>query len=233
MHDYGSIAARHYAAFRPPLHRGIVAEALGDQRFALGLDIGCGAGASTVALTGFCDAVIGTDPSAAMLAQAIEHPDIAYRQGSATQLPADAQAVDLVSAAGVLPYVDRPAFLEELRRVCRAGAQLLIYDFRVDTAVLKACLPPVGEGGGSQYDHSLSLIDEPGFETLATGNRRTTFAVTATEAAHLLLSNECRGSALADAIGVSDPFAWVEERLGQRAPSTELSADISFAVHRL
>jgi ubiquinone/menaquinone biosynthesis C-methylase UbiE len=64
--------ARAYALHRPAVHSAIlsriVAALSSDFEAIAGLDIGCGAGASTLALARYARHVIGVDPSPAMLA---------------------------------------------------------------------------------------------------------------------------------------------------------------------
>lgn len=58
---YNLVTARHYAAYRPPLHASILALGLrDDELFREALDVGCGTGSSTHALGRWCDRVIGT-----------------------------------------------------------------------------------------------------------------------------------------------------------------------------
>ncbi len=58
---YDDQIARHYAAYRPPLHQLIINEALENQLFEVGLDIGCGTGCSAIALADRCRQVFGVD----------------------------------------------------------------------------------------------------------------------------------------------------------------------------
>jgi SAM-dependent methyltransferase len=91
---YDSTAARHYAAFRPPLHGLILDRAIRpNESFQVGLDVGCGTGYSAVALAKYCDRVFGLDPSRSMLDAAQRHPRITYIHGSGdalSQLPVQA-----------------------------------------------------------------------------------------------------------------------------------------------
>jgi methylase of polypeptide subunit release factors len=63
--------AFHYNAFRPPLHGSILRQCLGQDSFSKVLDIGCGAGHSTVALAEFCQKAVGFDVSQSTLQQAL------------------------------------------------------------------------------------------------------------------------------------------------------------------
>ena len=71
---YTETVAAHYAAYRPPLHPHILKRVLSNAgTFAVGLDIGCGTGRSSVALTPFCERVFAIDPSDSMLAETTNH----------------------------------------------------------------------------------------------------------------------------------------------------------------
>ncbi len=66
--EYNQAVAEHYAAFRPPLHQLILKKLLNPgERLQSGLDIGSGTGYSAIALSGYCDHVIGLDPSESMI----------------------------------------------------------------------------------------------------------------------------------------------------------------------
>ncbi|MDD2973254.1 MAG: class I SAM-dependent methyltransferase [Lachnospiraceae bacterium] len=127
--------AEGYAKDRPYLH-GQVIELLGKeqvtQHFQRGLDVGCGAGLSTKALKSICDKVTGTDISMEMVkaAQSI-YDDSAYEflQSRAEQIIAPADTFDIVTASGMINWVDRAAFLDALKVMMRAQGVLLIYDF--------------------------------------------------------------------------------------------------------
>jgi SAM-dependent methyltransferase len=126
--------ARAYAFDRPPVHAPIVRairERLGlHAPVARALDIGCGAGLSTAALTELADHVAGLEPVPGMLGYC---HDVAagatFVAGRAERLPFAAGVIDLVTAAGALNYVDLDAFFPQLVRVLAPGGRLVIYDF--------------------------------------------------------------------------------------------------------
>lgn len=120
--------ARGYAAARPPLHRPIVLRAwnaIGVSTRAL--DVGCGAGLSTMALRESVAQPVGIEPAVAMLRWATGAD---YAAARAESLPFPAGAFDLLTAAGSLNYVaDLAAFFGEAQRVLRPGGAILVYDF--------------------------------------------------------------------------------------------------------
>ncbi|MEM7384609.1 MAG: class I SAM-dependent methyltransferase, partial [Verrucomicrobiota bacterium] len=104
--EYHDAVARHYAAYRPPLHRLILQRQLeGRDRFRSGLDLGCGTGYSAVALTEFCDEVVGLDISRSMLDSASPHPQITYVEGRGDDLQRFPDGTfDIITFAGSLFY---------------------------------------------------------------------------------------------------------------------------------
>lgn len=128
--------AKGYANDRPFLHRKVIERIKQDLHingnFQNGLDIGCGAGLSTKALRLLCDQVTGVDISHEMItaAKALYRDDsYTFLQSSAEDIKATAQSFDVVTAAGVVNWVDEKRFLANLRPLMRENGLLIIYDF--------------------------------------------------------------------------------------------------------
>ena len=126
--------AAGYAASRPAVHPRVMELAwrqLGRiEPFDCALDVGCGAGVSTRALSGFARRRIGLEPALAMLQfAAATAPAAEFVAGTAEALPFRDHAVDLITAAGSLNYVDPDRFFPEAARVLAPGGPLLVYDF--------------------------------------------------------------------------------------------------------
>ena len=83
----------------------------------LALDVGCGNGQLTLQLADHFAAVVGIDPSADQIANAMPHERIRYRCAPAEQLPLPDSSTSLVTAAQAAHWFDLPAFYEEVRRV--------------------------------------------------------------------------------------------------------------------
>lgn len=132
--------ARLYAYSRPPVHTEVVALVERQLRVsgwpppdvttARALDLGCGAGLSTAALTPLAAWSVGIEPMVAMLAHR-RHvaPNARFLAGRAEQLPFASGAFDLMTAAGALNYADLDRFLPEAARVLSAHGALVVYDF--------------------------------------------------------------------------------------------------------
>lgn len=125
-------AAALYARGRPFYHPLVVARIRRALRLRapvpLVLDVGCGTGLSAVALAAVAERVVGVDPSPAMLARAVAHPRVEYREGSAEALPLPDASCGLVTAASAFHLFERDAFLREAGRVLRPGGWLVLYD---------------------------------------------------------------------------------------------------------
>lgn len=233
MHSYGEAVARHYAAYRPPLHRVVLARALDGQQFSAALDIGCGTGQSSLALVPFADQITGVDNSPEMLGAALPHAAVRYAHGSEHGLPGEAGTVDLVTLAGVMPYMDRAALGAELRRLCRPGAVVLPFDFRVDLEPLLSLFWPDQGPRNPGYDYRANLAGVSGFMTEVVTEATTAFDLDATDAAHMVLARETRFAALSERAGSADAtFGFVRQRLVDSGFAGSLTARLFWSVHR-
>ena len=131
--DYRRIA-EGYAKDRPFLH-GQVMERLTNKmqkHYQNGLDVGCGAGLSTKALRQVCDRVTGTDISEEMVRAASAlymEPEYSFVLAGAEEIVAPPDTYDIVTAAGVINWIDEKKFLSQMAGVMKEGGLLLVYDF--------------------------------------------------------------------------------------------------------
>ncbi|MBD5492612.1 MAG: class I SAM-dependent methyltransferase [Lachnospiraceae bacterium] len=130
---------------RPFLHKQVIErfkEDVTSRMFTNGLDIGCGAGLSSKALKTICRHVTGTDISGEMITVAREvcanAEEYDFFVSSAEELPAFETRFDIVSAAGVVQWVDKDLFLKEMSSVMSDHSYLLIYDFWISDK-MKEC----------------------------------------------------------------------------------------------
>ena len=124
--EYSSDSASHYRAYRPPLHRAILDRCLAGQEAEKALDVGCGIGHSSVALTKYCRQVLGYDPSEPMIRQALPHQQVTYTSNP-EELGAD---FNLMVFFGSLFYIQEnsiPFYLGKLS----PGGRILCCDFKV------------------------------------------------------------------------------------------------------
>lgn len=233
MHIYNDEIAKHYAAYRPPLHELILKEVLSGRRFESGLDIGCGTGRSSLALLQFCQRLTGLDNNAQMLANAAPDESITYRLIGDSTWPVEDNSFDLVTFAGVLPYLDEEKTIGQLIRVCRRQAAIIAYDFEVRTDPLLQALSIEPPPAGSDYDHSRNLSRNPGILTSICEARQVELSAEPGDAAHVLMSDMTTYTTLANTLGEPDLHGKVVAALRDGNWAGKLEAKIYFASHTL
>lgn len=123
---------RAYARFRPEYPRELaafLASAAPDGRLAV--DVGCGNGQLTQLLAPYFDRVVGLDPSADQIANAVPNARIQYECAPAEQLPVPDASASLVTAAQAAHWFDLPAFYREVRRIAVPGAVVALVSYGV------------------------------------------------------------------------------------------------------
>jgi len=163
-------------------------------------------------------------------------PGVQYLYGSGNALPVGDNAIDVVTFAGVLSYLDRGKAIEELRRVCRKDALVLPYDFEVDLSGLEdqLSLPTLSKAEDkSSYDHRCNFSGLSDISTLRRDSRLVELNVTEVQAAHILLSDKSRYEPLAIRFASNDPFFDVVETIRRIGWSGRLEATIHYTLHRL
>lgn len=95
------------------------------------LDVGCGTGQASLALTKWASEVFAVDNSEAMLKHAQIHQAIHYQLAAAEALPFDDKGFDLAFVASSLHWFKRRAFLKEMSRVLSDQGKLLIYSSKL------------------------------------------------------------------------------------------------------
>jgi ubiquinone/menaquinone biosynthesis C-methylase UbiE len=125
-------AAKRYVQSRPYFHPIVIQhikDTLGlDRLFHRALDVGCGTGQSSVALTEIAHHVVGTDISPAMLAEAQPKDRVCYATAAAERLPFVDRAFGLVTAGLAFHWFQRQPFFAEAWRVLRPSGWLVIYN---------------------------------------------------------------------------------------------------------
>ena len=130
----GAELAAGYAAARPPVHEPVMTRAA----VALGwtgpvgrmLDLGCGAGASSRAVSRWATRMLGLDPVPAMVAAARDTvPDARFLVARAEAMPIASGSIAAIVAAGSLNFVALAAVRAESARVLRPDGVMVAYDF--------------------------------------------------------------------------------------------------------
>jgi ubiquinone/menaquinone biosynthesis C-methylase UbiE len=127
-------AAERYAKSRPYFHP-IVIEKIKEfltleSPLAQALDVACGTGQSTRALSAIAQHVIGTDLSEEMLKFARQEnvaSNITFLQSPAEVLPFADQTFDLITVSLAFHWFEREKFLAQANRVLKDKGWLLIY----------------------------------------------------------------------------------------------------------
>ncbi|KLV04100.1 hypothetical protein ABT56_15935 [Photobacterium aquae] len=229
--QYNSEISQHYAAYRPPLHQMILNEILAGQHLACGVDIGCGTGISTVALSHYCQNVYGVDPSQDMLDQTKPADGIHYSQGSGEHLPLPDHCADVVTFAGSLSYAKSDALVTELERVCAANATVIVYDFEVLLCEYMSLLGIETAATPSNYDHAINLSDYKTLVERQIITSQLTLDVNAQQLAHILFSSSTRYEQLCQHFGQQGAFASVVEKLGGINALLPIKVDIYYSTY--
>jgi SAM-dependent methyltransferase len=125
------IDAERYSRARPHIHTSVVEKfrsfASLDAPLARALDVGCGTGQSTVALTAVADSVVGVDSSPEMLTHVLSHPGVRYVRAKAERLPFADNRFDVIAAGLAFHWFKPDSFMAEARRLLRGSGWLVIY----------------------------------------------------------------------------------------------------------
>lgn len=132
--DYERIA-RGYALDRPIYHIEFIDRVKNElnitQPFIYGLDIGCGAGSSSIALKKICKNVLAIDESGEMIKAAEQYcndKSIVFQKCSAENFPLQECPYDVITAAGSINWIDETVFLKRVHDALSADGLLIIYD---------------------------------------------------------------------------------------------------------
>jgi ubiquinone/menaquinone biosynthesis C-methylase UbiE len=236
-HEYDIIIAEHYAAYRPPLHHLILKkclkEHLGPKKFNLGLDVGCGTGQSSVALTDFCEKVIAIDPSPEMLVMAKPNRLISYKSfdGKNIELPKD--YFDIVTFAGSLFYAKSQRLFDETLRVIKNDGIILIYDFEIVVVEFYRHLKLDNNATIGDYDHwaDFSGLDTYGITKLKTRKELLKIKFSAENLAHVILAEQGVYHAITSKYPDQEPYKMVCDILENRN-SDELQVNVFYTMYR-
>ena len=131
-------------ANRPWIHKKIMMEIAKEYADSLpfqnGLDTGCGAGLSTKALRLICEHVTGTDISEAMInvcRTLYKESDYDFYVASAEETQHPEKYYDIVTAAGMVNWVEKDSFLDRMHEVMTADGLLVVYDFWITDQMIE------------------------------------------------------------------------------------------------
>lgn len=208
--EYDALIAAHYSAYRPPLHNTLLELALGDARLGLGLDVGCGTGQSSIALTAFCENVFGLEPSTDMRERAVKHPKVTYLK----RIQGLNEQVAVLSFFGSLHYITAKELQTYLGALAPKGTVLCL-DFEVDYTGILAALGVILPPGDYDHQKNLDSYGISGFEKVVQETIDLSFTCTPEALGHLLLSSGVFQDAFAAVFQKPDPYGPLVEKLHQ------------------
>lgn len=95
------------------------------------VDIGCGTGQLTCALTDAFDRATGLDPSASQIESATPAANVTYAVAPAEDTALPDACADLITVAQAAHWFDLPAFYDEARRIAAQGCVLALITYGV------------------------------------------------------------------------------------------------------
>ncbi|MGI9553093.1 MAG: class I SAM-dependent methyltransferase [Aurantibacter sp.] len=214
--DYDKITAEHYFSYRPPLHEIILRKCIEQrEKYARGLDIGCGTGHSSIALSKFCKQVVGIDPSHHMLENTLVDSNVEYQNYQGQELEFEGDSFDVITFAGSLHYGKSQELLDEVARVSKTPGLIVVYDFEILLDDLLRQLQ-FETSGQSTYNHEADFSGLRGdrISTIKKGKEKKQVHVTHGNLAHLLLS-------------VKAQYVFFEKRFGRDDLHRQLSGHLS------
>ena len=231
---YDEVTAAHYSAYRPPLHSAILTRALHQSRAReTGLDIGCGTGYSARELANFCNFVVGLEPSEAMLGQAGKHAKVKFVNAPGEKIPLVPCSVDVVTLAGSLNYIERNSLVNELARICRADAEIIVYDFEVNLNKFEQYFGVKRINCSPEYDHAANFRGYTSLLEIACEEDELSVIASPREIAHLLLSNRVCHDALSEKFNTSNPVKRVEIELSSMSNLIPVNSSTFYSVYTL
>ncbi|WWE59969.1 class I SAM-dependent methyltransferase [Parasalinivibrio latis] len=232
--QYNTEISKHYAAYRPPIHQMILNANLSSlPSFHVGVDVGCGTGVSTVALSEYCQTVRGVDPSESMIGQTLGTDRISYSVGTGENIPAENGSVDIITFAGSLSYAKSEALVEEIKRVCAKNATVLVYDFEVLLMDFMDMLGIAMNPVPSDYDHAINFSDIAGFHPANIHQGTLSLEVTSEQLAHVLFSSSTRYTKLVKAFGEENTFNEVVRKLTEISPTHRISVNTYSSMYNV
>ncbi len=128
-------AAKRYAKSRPYYHELIMKQLRRFLQFKhklpMGLDLACGTGLSSKALCEVAEKVFACDSSAFMIEQTIPNEAIIYFVSEGKNLDFPNESFDIITVASALHWMDTNSVFNEVSRVLKPKAWLLVYDHHI------------------------------------------------------------------------------------------------------
>lgn len=220
MEKYDSITAFHYKYFRPPVHKQILNRALGSSKFSKALDVGCGTGQSSIALTHFCNKVAGYDPNLPMLKEAKAHPSVDYY----SDLDLNNQ-FNLLCFFGSINYINQLEISQLINLLVPKGT-IVCCDFDLQFPSLIKSLLEGSEQGNYNPAKDLSLYEIKSLKEIEKGNFNLSFQSSIKDTAHLILGDSNFLSHFQNQYGLQDPYEDLVEKLRNNFSVEEITHSV-------
>lgn len=226
-YDYNN--AFHYKSYRPPLHELILRKVLKNQKFENVLDIGCGIGSSSIALTNFSESVTGYDPSKSMIHKAQKHPKINYTNDLNQLL----HSYSLIVFFGSLVYIN-DIFFNLYQNKLSKGGFMLCCDFQI---LYEPIFSKLGLSLTKiEYDHykNLDSYNTRSLELIKREKFETEFSCEKNELIHLLFSESHVKKALIMKYQISNILKNLKEELITHYPEKgiKIKANLFYSYYR-
>lgn len=132
--DHFSTQAADYARYRPDYPQELYDFILLNVRSSdAAWDCGTGNGQVAVELANYFEDVMGTDPSASQIANAIAIENVTYSVASAESSGLPSQYFDVITVGQAIHWFNFEAFYAEVHRVAKPGALLMVWGYGLTT----------------------------------------------------------------------------------------------------
>ena len=229
LDEYNCDSAFHYKSYRPPLHEFLLCRIFKDQTFNNVLDVGCGTGNSSIALSKYSESVTGYDPSRSMIHKTQNNSKIHYT----CELNQLLDNYSLIVFFGSLFYVNDKSFILYQNKLSEGGF-LLCCDFQILYEPILSKLELYADE--IEYDHfkNLDSYNTNSFVLINSEKFETEFSCQLNEVIHLLLSESHIKKQLNEKYEISNIFKNLIEELMIHYPQNEIKikANLFYSYYR-
>jgi ubiquinone/menaquinone biosynthesis C-methylase UbiE len=239
VEEYDQITSFHYSAYRPPLHNPILDKCMSkNHAYETGLDLGCGTGQSSKALANYCEKVIGIEPSEQMLKKSISHDKVNYHLFNGIDLDFSNDRFDIITFAGSLYYAKSQRLLDEVTRVSKRNATIIIYDFEINLdSILMNLIARTTEPNNQKYNHQedFSGLSQDNIKKETSSKDQILLKISNKEILHLLLAAKDQYLLLLGKFGKSQLEAKISSGLDNIIPSKEheIKVKIYYTIYKV
>ena len=169
-----------------------------------------------MALAKHCEKVVGIEPSKAMLSKSVGNPSVQYLWFDGKSLEFEQDYFDVITFAGSLYYAKSQQLLNEVIRVGKPAATILVYDFEILLdEVFRLLQISTNEIRKSDYDHQVNFsgLKQDHLQMERELSKSQSLAVSHSDLAHLLLSSKENYDRLLKFFGAENLYHKVSQEL--------------------